>query len=1281
MEALIALQGGDGDDELSGGADADTLEGGAGDDKLWGEVGDDRISGGDGTDFLSGEDGNDSLFGGAGDDFLLGGGGNDSIDGGDGVDHITVMREDLAPGTSKLISGGKNPVGAVDTVFLPGAATDYHWNVRFGATWESTNTVLSSLRQPPPRGPTIELNNVEKLVFGATSENKVTISKPAGVVKNSLAIEMAVLSKEVYGPLETLSHTAEMLASDRIGFLVTSDPVTDAAVKRGWHAVSAMELGIKPGDFNDPAELARYGGLNWSFAQGHYAAIKPAHVGPVSALKSDRPEANASVLTGVLPDGKKALAVVFRGTDQWADFDTYLNFAQHYAYFKPLIDGLRTYLSENAIDTVLVSGHSLGASVAAHFLKESFISARADVRSFSFGSPGSEVAPTNKTLNFIHTDDLVTLAAPGSQLLALAGLNPPSALSLLLKTVGFSARDRTGPEIRINSDVSSSTGTDEHAQTLYVKTVTKLVKFAQDPDSPFATTELARALLSGATYTGPNLQIGVGRPYSELGDDYGGPYVFRVFASRFDNFVLAGDLTETIWVSASELMAAGTRVFDGGDGGTDSLFLDDHWMSFAMIRNANGSVSVRYALGDGPGTAAVGIAHRIERLQFSDRVTDQYGADLAAERPATSGHLDGEIDAVAVPEFRLTGTFEWADAGDGAMSVIGTASGDTIYLGRGAKTVTGLAGDDMIVVKPGAAGEAAGDTITLDGGAGADFMVGWNGADTFIVDEAGDQVIAKGGIDTIRSSVSYALGADAETLVLLAGAANGAGNDAANLVVGNLAANRLSGRDGDDTLEGGDGDDTLSGGSDADLLDGGAGDDMLHPESGTDTITGGAGMDLLTGDAAAVDGDRFLDFGLNDAVIVDSLDLVAGRAPTIAVTADGAGSRVGVDVDADGTEDFFFTSGIDLSGLGLAIVRLDGAIGIGCITLNGTAGADDLSGNPLDNFLNGLEGNDTIRGGLGTDWITPGAGNDAVFGGAGSDMVSFVDATTAVIVDLAAGTAQGGSGADSLDGIENVTGSVHGDFIATDGAANRIRALGGYDWIVGSGGTDNLDGGTGRDMVSYVNATSGVSANLATGLGTVGQATGDRYTSIERLTGSIHNDFFVGDAGENDFRGLGGYDWFVGSAGRDRYDGGSGFDVVSYANSTAGVTASLLLGRGTGGDANRDLYTSIENLTGTSFADILTGDNGRNTLRGLYGADTIYGNGGVDRITGGGSDDDIDGGSGFDYAYFSASRAEYQIETFAHGRTTVDFRGAGGDGTDTLLNIEALVFTDTMVFL
>jgi Ca2+-binding RTX toxin-like protein len=250
-----------------------------------------------------------------------------------------------------------------------------------------------------------------------------------------------------------------------------------------------------------------------------------------------------------------------------------------------------------------------------------------------------------------------------------------------------------------------------------------------------------------------------------------------------------------------------------------------------------------------------------------------------------------------------------------------------------------------------------------------------------------------------------------------------------------------------------------------------------------------------------------------------------------------------------------------------------------------------------------------------------------------------------------------------------------------DGADNRIRTLGDYDWVVGSDGADYYDGGNGRDMISYQNASAGVTVDLGIQRGTGGQADGDRYVSVERVTGSGHADLFYGGDGQEDFRGLGGYDWFNGSGGgKDRYDGGSGLDTVSYASSTAGVSASLIAEKGFAGDAARDLYTSIENLTGSNFDDILTGDNGRNVLRGFYGEDELRGNGGVDRITGGGSDDLIDGGSGWDYAFFSGNQSEYDIYEVGNA-TIVDRILAGGDGRDELYNIEVLVFADGDVFL
>jgi Ca2+-binding RTX toxin-like protein len=88
------LSGGGGNDELSGGAGEDVLLGGSGNDLLFGDdegvgvalQGDDWLEGGDGDDQLSGRGGNDTLLGGTGLDVLFGGDGNDALDGDEGDD-------------------------------------------------------------------------------------------------------------------------------------------------------------------------------------------------------------------------------------------------------------------------------------------------------------------------------------------------------------------------------------------------------------------------------------------------------------------------------------------------------------------------------------------------------------------------------------------------------------------------------------------------------------------------------------------------------------------------------------------------------------------------------------------------------------------------------------------------------------------------------------------------------------------------------------------------------------------------------------------------------------------------------------------------------------------------------------------------------------------------------------------------------------------------------------------------------------------------------------------
>jgi hypothetical protein len=76
------VDGGGGQDWISGTQDNDVLSGGAGNDVIHGEGGDDRILGGGENDYLSGGDGNDTLSGGDGDDRLDGGFGSDVLIGG-----------------------------------------------------------------------------------------------------------------------------------------------------------------------------------------------------------------------------------------------------------------------------------------------------------------------------------------------------------------------------------------------------------------------------------------------------------------------------------------------------------------------------------------------------------------------------------------------------------------------------------------------------------------------------------------------------------------------------------------------------------------------------------------------------------------------------------------------------------------------------------------------------------------------------------------------------------------------------------------------------------------------------------------------------------------------------------------------------------------------------------------------------------------------------------------------------------------------------------------------
>ncbi|WP_343717908.1 calcium-binding protein [Inquilinus sp.] len=366
---------------------------------------------------------------------------------------------------------------------------------------------------------------------------------------------------------------------------------------------------------------------------------------------------------------------------------------------------------------------------------------------------------------------------------------------------------------------------------------------------------------------------------------------------------------------------------------------------------------------------------------------------------------------------------------------------------------------------------------------------------------------------------------------------------------------------------------------------------------------------------------------------------------------------------------------------------------IGPIQAIGNDFVDALGG---DDIAIGWSGDDVIRGGAGADVIIGGLLNAAgIITLSGIDAADYTTSVDGVTVDLSVlvnltlpilginiqltGASQGFGGdaqGDYLVGIVNLIGSnTGGDNLSGSAAANTINGQGGDDTLdgqggndillggagddilIGGGGADSLQGGAGFDTADYSGSAAPVTINLTTGTGTGGDAQGDTLTGVERVIGSAGDDTLTGSAGD---------DTLIGGAGADAIDGQGGVDTVDYSSSGAGVTVDLAAGTGSGGDAQGDTLTNIENITGTAFIDHLYGNAADNTILGLDGNDTIRGGAGADHI---------DGGAGSDFANYQGSASGVTVNLL----TGVN---SGGDAAgDVLTNIENLYgssFDDTL---
>lgn len=328
------------------------------------------------------------------------------------------------------------------------------------------------------------------------------------------------------------------------------------------------------------------------------------------------------------------------------------------------------------------------------------------------------------------------------------------------------------------------------------------------------------------------------------------------------------------------------------------------------------------------------------------------------------------------------------------------------------------------------------------------------------------------------------------------------------------------------------------------------------------------------------------------------------------------------------------------------------------------SGDDTLTGTGFGDLLQGFGGADILDGGLGIDTASYSASPEAVTvsldagtgsgghaqgdtlvgienligsgfddvlvgdslanvldGGAGSDTVSYVASGAGVTVNLAGPTARGGHAeGDTLISIENVTGSAYADVLIGANGNSVAEGLAGADQIYGATASYAHSGKAVTLVLNYSGSGNGSGGDaqgdlLGTVPNLVGSAFGDTLvfqsgpgdplTFANRIEGLAGADVLGGGGGKDILLGGDGNDLLEGGQGADQLDGGAGVDTASYAGSSLRVLVDLAAGKASGGDAQGDTLTAIENLTGSAYDDIFSPDDGVNVLDGGAGIDTV----------------------------------------------------------------------------
>jgi Ca2+-binding RTX toxin-like protein len=648
----------------------------------------------------------------------------------------------------------------------------------------------------------------------------------------------------------------------------------------------------------------------------------------------------------------------------------------------------------------------------------------------------------------------------------------------------------------------------------------------------------------------------------------------------------------------------------------------------------------------------------IERFEFADG-TVLYGADLLGT-PVLAGTSGDDVLVAGSVGTRLLGQAgndsltggsgaDFLDGGLGSDSMAGQGGNDRYIVDSAGDTVVEFGGAGRDVVEAGldfalpqnvedlvmtgfgntnGTGNALQNSIvgnagdnTLDGGAGSDALEGRGGNDTYVVDDAGDAIVElpNDGVDTVRASLSYALGSHVENLVLLAGALNGTGNELDNRIEGNALDNVLDGSAGADTLLGGAGNDVYLVDSALDVVTelAGQGTDEVRSSvsfalpanverltllgSASLNATGGAGADLLVGNS----GVNVLDGGAG-------ADTLRGGAGNDTYIVDNAGDTV-EEAAGEGID------GVQSSVSHVLSANVENLTLTGTAAINGTgnASANTLIGNAGANRLDGAAGADAMQGGAGDDTYVVDDVGDTVTeaSAAGTDTVE-AGITYTLGTNLERLTLTGAAAI-------NATGNTLANVLVGNAGDNRLNGLAGADQMTGGGGNDTYVVDDAGDTVVEAagGGTDTVESAITYVLGSHLENLTLTGSAAINATGNALVNVLTGNSGANRLDGGAGADTMAGGSGNDTYVVDDVGDVVNDTGGTDTVESSVTYTLASGVENLTLTGASSIHGTGNTAANVLTGNSAANTLTGGAGNDTLNGGSGADTLIGGAGND------------------------------------------------------------